>query len=80
MDTGDAPVPRNAARWLAFGPYYGMFPVGFALQVVAEHTQPGDHVLDPFAGRGTSVAAACQRRWKNPHFVGLEFPSFGWCI
>ena len=22
----------------------------------------------------------CQRRWKNPHFVGLEFPSFGWCI
>jgi hypothetical protein len=28
--------------------------------------------------RGKSVP--CQRRWKNPHFVGLEFPSFGWCI
>ena len=20
----------------------------------------------------------CQRRWKNPHFAGLDFPSFVW--
>lgn len=51
-------IPRNAARWLAFGPYYGMFPVRFALNVVQEYTRPGESLLDPFAGRGTSVAAA----------------------
>jgi hypothetical protein len=33
--------------------------------------------LDEFRER---LGAECQRRWKNPHFVGLEFPSFGWCI
>lgn len=24
--------------------------------------------------------ARCQRRWKNPHFAGLDFPSFCWLV
>jgi hypothetical protein len=26
----------------------------------------------------SSYTPSCQRRWKNPHFAGLEIPSFVW--
>lgn len=68
-------MPRNAIRWLSFGPYYGMFPVNFALKVVAQCTQPGDMVLDPFAGRGTTVAAAAALRRRG---FGVEINPVGW--
>lgn len=41
------------ARWARLGPYYAMFPIGFAQDAVARFTQPGELVLDPFCGRGT---------------------------
>ena len=47
VDSSRPDIPRNAARWLAFGPYYGMFPIRFALNVVEEYTQPGDALLAP---------------------------------
>ncbi|MEO2006129.1 MAG: hypothetical protein ABGY41_18765 [Candidatus Poribacteria bacterium] len=25
-----------------------------------------------------ALIVLCQRRWKNPHFAGLEIPSFVW--
>lgn len=68
-------VPRNAVRWIAFGPYYGMFPVSFALETVAHYTEPGDLVLDPFAGRGTSVAAAVALGRRG---LGVEINPVGW--
>jgi len=74
-DAGMPPVPRAAVRWLSFGPYYGMFPVGFALEVVARYTAPGDAVLDPFAGRGTSVAAAAALGRRG---FGVEVNPVGW--
>jgi DNA modification methylase len=40
-------------RWSGFGPYYAMFPVEFARQVVEQYCPPGGAVLDPFCGRGT---------------------------
>ena len=46
-----------AARWVGVGPYYAMFPAAFAERVIREHTEPGDVVLDPFAGRGTRYSA-----------------------
>lgn len=46
------------SRWAGIGPYYGMFPNELADQVVAEHTQLGDTVIDPFAGRGSAVFSA----------------------
>jgi len=51
-------------RWCGFGPYYAMFPVDFARQVIARHCPVGGTVLDPFCGRGTVpfVALATGRR------------------
>lgn len=45
-------------RWACLGPYYAMFPIEFARQVVQEFSQPGDAILDPFCGRGTAPYVA----------------------
>ncbi len=67
--------PRNAARWIPFGTYYGMFPVDFALVTVSRYSEPGDTVLDPFAGRGTAVAAAAALGRDG---VGIEINPVAW--
>ena len=64
-----------ASRWAGVGPYYAMFPVGFATAAIKEHTNRGDCVLDPFAGRATAVfAAASQGRIG----LGVEINPVGW--
>jgi hypothetical protein len=35
-------------------PYFTMFPLSFPYDVLSEHARPGDWVLDPFCGRGTT--------------------------
>ena len=45
-------------RWARLGPYYAMFPVEFARQVIDNLSQSGDTVLDPFCGRGTAPYVA----------------------
>ena len=73
-DTGSA-YGTAAARWAGVGPYYAMFPVDFANSVIRRHTKPGDVVLDPFAGRGTSIfSAAVQGRVG----LGIELSPVGW--
>ena len=67
--------PRNSARWIPFGTYYGMFPVDFVLKTVSALTDPGDGVLDPFAGRGTAVAAAAALGRQG---VGIEISPVAW--
>lgn len=63
------------SRWAGVGPYYAMFPVSFAQDSIRKHTRRGDSVLDPFAGRATSVfAAACEERIG----VGIEINPVGW--
>jgi SAM-dependent methyltransferase len=60
----DSRLEKKAAdRWCSFGPYFAMFPVAFARQVIATYSEPGDLILDPFCGRGTSIfcAAECGR-------------------
>jgi hypothetical protein len=64
-----------SARWAAIGPYYAMFPTSFADDVVARFTEPGDWVLDPFAGRGTAVYSAAI---ADRHGVGIELNPVGW--
>lgn len=64
-----------AARWAGVGPYYAMFPVGFADRVVRRYTDPGDLVLDPFAGRGTAVFSAAA---NDRATVGIELNPVGW--
>ena len=39
----------------ALCPYFAMFPDSFARERILTHTSPGDLVLDPFSGRGTSL-------------------------
>jgi hypothetical protein len=63
------------ARWAAVGPYYAMFPTSFADDVVAQFTEPGDWVLDPFAGRGTAVYSAAI---ADRHGIGIELNRVGW--
>lgn len=41
-------------RFHSLCPYFAMFPESFAERWIAELTSPGDVVLDPFSGRGTT--------------------------
>ena len=41
-------------RFHALCPYFAMFPEGFAERWIDELTDPGDLVVDPFCGRGTT--------------------------
>jgi DNA methylase len=66
---------RASGRWAAIGPYYAMFPTSFADDVIARFTEPGDWVLDPFAGRGTAVYSAAV---ADRHGVGIELNRVGW--
>lgn len=62
-------------RWAAVGPYYAMFPLEFAFDTVNEYSKEGQLVLDPFAGRASSVyAAATQDRIG----LGIEINPVGW--
>ncbi|MDA7980910.1 MAG: hypothetical protein MPJ50_19320 [Pirellulales bacterium] len=62
-------------RWAGVGPYYAMFPVTFAERIVLDHTDTGDVVLDPFAGRGTGLYSAAV---NDRHGVGVEINPVGW--
>jgi hypothetical protein len=64
-----------ARRWEALGPYYAMFPIEFARGVIRAHTAPGGAVLDPFAGRATSVFAAAELGRRG---CGIEINPVGW--
>ncbi len=45
-------------RLNAIAPYFTMFPLDFALSFLKGRARPGERVLDPFCGRGTSNFAA----------------------
>src|SRR3990172_3387780 len=64
-----------ASRWAGVGPYYAMFPTTFADGVIEKYTQPGDTVLDPFAGRGTAVFSAAVNGRCG---IGIELNPVGW--
>lgn len=50
-------------------PYYTMYPLNFPLRVLKEHGRPGDWVIDPFCGRGTTNFAA---RLRNMPSIGVD--------
>ena len=64
-----------AQRWEGVGPYYAMFPARFANRVIKDHTASGDMVLDPFAGRGTTVFSAATLGRRG---LGVEISPVGW--
>lgn len=67
---------KNAiGRWAAVGPYYAMFPLEFAFDVVRNYSKPGQLVLDPFTGRASSVFAAATQKREG---FGIEINPVGW--
>jgi hypothetical protein len=63
------------ARWARFGPYYAMFPLDFAFDVVKKYSREGDFIIDPFAGRGSSVYAGSVLGRTS---LGIEINPVGW--
>lgn len=63
------------ARWARFGPYYAMFPLEFAFDVVEKYSKPDDYIIDPFAGRCSSVYAGGVLGRKS---LGIEINPVGW--
>ncbi|MBR5920507.1 MAG: site-specific DNA-methyltransferase [Bacteroidales bacterium] len=63
------------SAWAHFGPYYAMFPLSFAFNVVNKYSKEGDIVLDPFAGRYTSIYAGAVLNRKG---IGVEINPVGW--
>jgi len=71
--TSDLPLLPIAPEWKtqqrlwghAFHPmcsYLAMFPASLAHAFIARYSRPGDVVLDPFSGRGTTPLQACAER------------------
>lgn len=63
------------SAWAHFGPYYAMFPLSFAFDIVNKYSKEGDVILDPFAGRFTSVYAGGVLNRKG---IGIEINPVGW--
>lgn len=69
------PLSTARGRWYGVGPYYAMFPRDFTIGVIETHTLCGDAVLDPFAGRGSSIYAAAA---LGRPALGVEINPVGW--
>lgn len=52
----DAAVRKHKLHALC--PYFAMFPEYFARENILEYTRPGELVMDPFSGRGTTLLEA----------------------
>ncbi len=68
-------ISTPTGRWSGIGPYYAMFPREFAFDVVEKYSEVGQSILDPFAGRATSIYAAASLK---RHGYGIEINPVGW--
>ncbi|WP_242920789.1 site-specific DNA-methyltransferase [Pontibacter liquoris] len=63
------------SRWARLGPYYAMFPLEFAFDVVAKYSKKDDFIIDPFAGRCSSIYAGGVLGRTS---LGIEINPVGW--
>ena len=63
------------ARWARFGPYYAMFPFKFAFDIIKKYSKKGDYIIDPFAGRYSSIYAGAVLKRNG---LGIEINPVGW--
>lgn len=63
------------SRWSRFGPYYAMFPFEFAVDVINKYSETGGTILDPFAGRCSSIYAGGVSGRES---LGIEINPVGW--
>ena len=75
MNLASGKYSNAVGRWAGFGPYYAMFPVDFARQVVGDFSPAGGFVLDPFCGRGTAPFMA-QAMGRSS--LGIEINPVAW--
>ena len=66
---------NSVARWARFGPYYAMFPLDFAFEIVEKYSNKGDYIIDPFAGRCSSIYAGGV---LGRYSLGIEINPVGW--
>ena len=64
-------------RFHAICPYFAMFPESFAERWILELTQPGEFVLDPFCGRGTTPFQALL---LDRHAVACDTNNVAFCL
>lgn len=57
------------------GPYYAMFPLSLADTVINEYTHGAQPILDPFAGRASSIFAGAVNGRQS---LGVEINPVGW--
>ena len=69
------PIRSAEGRWKGFGPYYAMFPVTFAEEYIEKYSKPGDTIVDPFCGRGTSNYVA---NLLGRHSIGCDVNPVAW--
>src|SRR6266568_3521692 len=72
---GEGKLTGILGRWAGLGPYYAMFPMEFALRTIQRYCPQDGCVLDPFAGRGTSIFAAAASGRSG---TGIEVHPAGW--
>lgn len=70
-----AEIGRAESRWARVGPYYAMFPMNYVEGIIREYSNPGDAVLDPFAGRFSVPAVAS---YMGRVGCGIEINPLGW--
>jgi len=76
LDIGNIKGGSTAeTRWATFGPYYAMFPIDFAFKIISQYSKPNDYIIDPFAGRFSSVYAG---GILGRHSLGIEISPIGW--
>ncbi|MDR2409348.1 MAG: site-specific DNA-methyltransferase [Bacteroidales bacterium] len=63
------------SRWARLGPYYAMFPLDFTFKVINKYSKKGDYIIDPFAGRCSTVFAGNILKRNS---LGIEINPVGW--
>lgn len=64
-------------RFHALCPYFAMFPEAFAATWIERLSEPGDIVLDPFCGRGTTPFQALL---MNRRAIGADINPVAYCV
>lgn len=64
-------------RLHALCPYFAMFPETFVAEHLATLTHEGDHVFDPFSGRGTT---ALQSLLMERHATAVDINPVAFCV
>jgi len=75
FSTNPSAEKRNPLHSLC--PYFAMFPESFVREQLKRFTKPGDLVLDPFCGRGTTVLESLL---SGRNCLGIDVNPVAYCV